>query len=124
MRLRVQASIQSLRGEVASLKGSLAERDKEIERWSKEAAKAQEAVEQGHGAAQELANQANAPWPRPCHHYHIHVLSHSASLLWQCGNSAVSWHVSLAYCSAHLRLALVALLLESRRTDPSLAWRS
>ena len=45
---------------MAALKGSLADKDAGIERWSKEAAEAQKALEQGSGSARELADQARA----------------------------------------------------------------
>lgn len=63
MDLRAQAAVQSLRGEVAALKGSLADRDEQIKRWSKEAAAAREAFEQGSGSARERADQASTPCP-------------------------------------------------------------
>ncbi len=53
--------MQSLRGELAALKSSLADKDEEIERRSNETAAAQKALEQGSGSARELADQASAP---------------------------------------------------------------
>ena len=46
---------------MASLKGLLADADEESKRWSRDAAAAQKALEQEHGAARELANQASTP---------------------------------------------------------------
>ena len=54
----MQALVQSLRAEMAALESSVAEKDEQIERWSKEAARAQKALEQGSGTARELAEQA------------------------------------------------------------------
>ena len=62
-----QASVQSLREEVDALKSLLAEKEEQIERWSKEAATAQSALQQRSGSARELASQACASLKTPSH---------------------------------------------------------
>ena len=60
--------MQSLQAEVAALKGSVAEKDGQIERWRAEAARAQKALEAGSGSARELSEQV--------HMLHPEFLSH------------------------------------------------
>ena len=60
--------MQSLQAEVAALKGSVAEKDGQIDYWRAEAARAQKALEAGSGSARELSEQV--------HMLHLEFLSH------------------------------------------------
>ena len=55
--------MQSLQAEVAALKGSVAEKDGQIEHWRAEAARAQKALEAGSGSARELSEQVHMHHP-------------------------------------------------------------
>lgn len=55
--------MQSLQAEVAALKGSVAEKDGQIEHWRAEAARAQKALEAGSGSARELSEQVHMLHP-------------------------------------------------------------
>jgi hypothetical protein len=75
----VQAAVQSLQAEVTALKGAVAEKDGQIERWRAEAVRAQKALEAGSGSAQEASEQVRMLQPLCASHTHQSSLRHLIS---------------------------------------------